>query len=377
MMGDATVYSLLKDMEGLYKELPEWLGGQYDEESGGFFYARSSRSQKGRTPDIESTAQALNMIVRLRLLDRLPEAVKQRLIAFFQQKQDKETGYFYDADPAMREDEVMVARAIGYSVNALRLLGAAPLYPLPGAADQAPRYMESPESYLRWLEGVELSNSWRGCDRLSCSHVYVKALERERQAAYVESALRFFERIQHPDTGLWGEGSPYVRISGTFKLHIFYNSFKTPMPRSAKIYTSILQALRHDEAVDMCYIRNPIHLLSYLKPNMLPVELHFILQTTIINMSRLLRGDGGFSRELQHSPPAPNVAQVKEGESYPGMPKPVYLGEGLAEGDMNAATQSLLIRSLCYETAGLRVPELGEKEAEAFCAALSGQSMRS
>lgn len=371
MISDATVYSLLMDMEGLYKELLEWLGGQYDEDSGGFYYARSSRRQKGRTPDIESTAQALNMLVRLELLDELSAEMKGRMASFFQQKQDPESGYFYDSDPAMREDEVMVARAIGYSVNALRLLGSAPLYPLPGAADEAPAYMETPESYLRWLESIELSNSWRGCDRLSCSNVYVRALDQQRQAAYAETALRFFERIQHPDTGLWGEGPLYVRISGTFKLHIFYNSFRTPMPRSAKIYTSILQALRHDQATDMCYIRNPIHLLSYMKPNMLRSELHFILHTTIINISRLLRSDGGFSRELEHSPPAPNVAQVKDDDCYPGMPKPVYLSEGLIEGDMNAATQALLIRSLCYEMAGLQTPKVSDIQKNAFMNALS------
>jgi len=371
MIRESAIYKALQPMEGLFTELPSWLAGQYDAKSGGFFYARSSCRLEGRVPDIESTAQALNMIARLELLDEVPTEVKERLVVFFQSKQHPESGYFYDDDPLMKEDEVMVARAIGYSRNALRLLGAAPLYPLPGTADQAPAYMESPESYLRWLESIELSNSWRGCDRLSCSHVYLKDLSVDVQKNYTDTALHFFERIQNEHTGLWGEGSLYVQISGTFKLHIFYNSFKVPMPRSAKIYTSILQALRHDSATDMCYIRNPIHLLSYLKPSMLKSELLFILLTTTANMSRLLRSDGGFSRELEHSPPAPNVAQVKPGDSYPNMPKAVFLSEGLVEGDMNAATQALLIRSLCYELAGLEAPRLNEQQRAAFLQALA------
>ncbi|UUZ95646.1 hypothetical protein LJK87_15115 [Paenibacillus sp. P25] len=77
-------------------------------------------------------------------------------------------------------------------------------------------------------------------------------------------------------------------------------------------------------------------------------------------MKRLLRQDGGFSRELKHSPPAPNVAQVKEGESYPDMPAPVSIGKGLVEGDMNAATQALLIRYSCYEFCGLTPRPLNE-----------------
>ncbi|WP_169507392.1 hypothetical protein [Paenibacillus harenae] len=112
------------------------------------------------------------------------------------------------------------------------------------------------------------------------------------------------------------------------------------------MYASILTALSKEEASDMCYIRNPVHLLSYVKPIVQTDERLFILQTTIRNMSRLLRGDGGFSRELAYSPSAPNVAQVKDGEHYPDMPRPVHLSEGWVEGDMNAATQALLIRSL-------------------------------
>ncbi|WP_187768119.1 hypothetical protein [Paenibacillus sp. PL91] len=98
-----------------------------------------------------------------------------------------------------------------------------------------------------------------------------------------------------------------------------------------------------------------------LLESMTEEELQFILQTTLHNMSRLLRSDGGFSRELAHSPSAPNVAQVKEGEHYQGMPRPVYLSEGKIEGDMNAATQALLIRSLCYELAGVEEPLLKQE----------------
>ncbi|MNC74526.1 hypothetical protein D3C75_1258980 [compost metagenome] len=49
---------------------------------------------------------------------------------------------------------------------------------------------------------------------------------------------------------------------------------------------------------------------------------------------------------------------MKEGEYYPDMPKAVPIGLGLAEGDMNAGTQALLIRAICYELAGLVPPEL-------------------
>lgn len=102
----------------------------------------------------------------------------------------------------------------------------------------------------------------------------------------------------------------------------------------------------------MCYIRNPIHLLSYMKLPIPEEELREIIQITLANMRKLLRADGGFSRELAHSPTAPNVAQVKQGEHYPDMPKAVHIGGGRVEGDMNAGTQALLIRSVCHQLAG-------------------------
>lgn len=357
---------LMKDMDALFSGLTSWLAGRYDPQSGGFYYARSSRESAGRKPDIESTAQALNMLERLGLLEEMPQAIRERMIRFFQGKQDPKSGYFIDEDPAMKEDEVMVARAMGYSLNAIKKLGGEPLYPLPYAAGEAPAYMESAESYLGWLRSVELSNSWRGCDRLSCSTVYVKQLEEPARSRYVQTALQFFADAQDKDSGLWGQGSLYVRISGTFKLHLFYSSFQTTMPHTEEMYASILKALRDEEAGDMCYIRNPIHLLSYVRPEMDDVELKFIIRTTIDNMGKLLRSDGGFSRELAHSPSAPNVAQVKNGEYYPNMPQAVHLSEGRIEGDMNAATQALLIRSLCRKLIGTADGPRGEIVNNAF-----------
>ncbi|MEC0226085.1 hypothetical protein [Paenibacillus alba] len=350
---------LLTEMDGLFDGYMAWLGGQYDAASGGFYYAASSKGLVNAEPDIESTAQALNILERFGLLINLPGGMRQGLVRFFQQKQDAASGYFYDANPLMRDDEVMVARAISYSRNALRKLGGQPLYPLPYEAQQAPAYMSSPESYLAWLQAIPLVNSWRGCDRLSTSSVYVEQVEpAERRADFARTAFDYFARSQDIHLGLWGEGSHYVQISGTFKLHIFYDRFHVPLPKEDRIYQSILYALRHEEAADMCYIRNPIHLLSYMKLDIPPHELREIIEITLANMKRLLRADGGFSRELAHSPTAPNVAQVKQGEYYPEMPQAVHIGGGKVEGDMNAGTQALLIRSVCYQLAGIEAPSL-------------------
>jgi hypothetical protein len=350
----------LKEMDGLFNEFYTWLAGQHDMRTGGFYYARSSIEAPELTPDIESTAQALNIIERSGLLGRIPDAMRQAMIGFFQGKQDPETGYFFDENPDMRKDEVMVSRALGYSFNSLRRLGGKPLYALISDPNRMPEFMNTVDSYIDWLKQVDLRNSWRGCDFMTSANHYVNRLPELRRTEYIEAAKAYFASIQDPETGLWGAGNRYIRISGTFKLHAFYHIFDIPMPNVDIIYRTILQTLREDEALDMCWVRNPIDLLGTFKnPLSIPRdELAEIFEITVRNMRALMRPDGGFSRELKHSPVAPNVAQVKEGEYYPNMPIPVPIGRGLKEGDMNAGTQALWIRHLSYKLADRTAGEL-------------------
>ncbi|WP_117161488.1 hypothetical protein [Paraliobacillus sp. X-1268] len=354
---------LLDKMDDLFPDLFSWLAKQYDPSTGGFYYARSSKTIDGLIPDIESTAQGLNILIRNNLLDSLSEDMKEQMIVFFQKKQDSKTGYFFDDNRAMRNDEVMVHRAISYATGSLKNLGAGPLYPLPMDQDTAPAYVKTTASYLEKWKSIDLRNSWRGCDLFANSCVYIRELKEEQQQVYLNQAVSYLKSIQDKQTGLWGQGSLYVRISGTFKLLTFYNKFRLKMPNPECIYQSILQCLRTEEAEDMCYIRNPINLLSYLDIAIPPPDLKEIIEITNNNMKKFKKKDGGFSREIVCSPSAPNVAQVKSGEYYPDMPDPVHLGLGLEEGDMNATTQATLIRLQLYQLCKkeiLPLPEVSE-----------------
>ncbi|TBL75300.1 hypothetical protein [Paenibacillus thalictri] len=348
------IAGLLVDMDDLFAKFYEWLAGQYSPVTGGFYYARSSFEMEGFNPDIESTAQAVNILERSGLLDTLPMSVKSKLITFFQCKQDPVSGYFYDEDANMRRDEVMVARAFSYSTHSLQKLGGKPLHPLPGEAAPLPEWMSAPAAYVGWLRSVDLCSSWRGCDLMSSSNQYVARLGVSERQPYVEAAAHYLASIQN-ENGLWGGGNLYIQISGTFKLSSFYKRFGVKMPNMDRIYATMLRCLRGDEADDMCWIRNPIDLLETFRGDLhVPVhELREIVEITLSNMRKLLRQDGGFSREIKQSPPAPNVAQVKKDDGYPNMPAAVPIGRGLVEGDMNAGTQALLIRENCHLLAGI------------------------
>ncbi|WP_077617158.1 hypothetical protein [Bacillus sinesaloumensis] len=346
------VTNSLEKMDSLFEGFFEWLAGQYDPFTGGFYYAKSSVSDSSFSPDIESTAQALNILSRNELLTKMPVELRAKFISFFQQKQDPETGFFLDEDPHMKNDEVMVSRAFNYSVNSIRRLGGKPLFPSPIDLNKAPNYVNTKEEYLNKWKSISLVNSWRGCDLLASSCMYIGQMEPNQQKEMIQAAEDYLESIQDTETGLWGEGSMYVQISGTFKLHTFYHKFGLPMPRVEKIYKSILRCLRTETAKDMCYIRNPIDLLSYINLDIPKQELEEIFQITVDNIEKLKRPDGGFSREIGKSPTAPNVAQVKSDEFYPEMPEAVHLGKGLYEGDMNASTQATLIRLQMHKLVG-------------------------
>jgi hypothetical protein len=188
------------------------------------------------------------------------------------------------------------------------------------------------------------------------AHHLLRMVESIRKP-YMEAAVRYLGSIQDPETGLWGEGSLYIRISGTFKLRALYRAIGADIPNVDRIYQTILDCLRNEKAIDMCWVRNPIDLLSSFEGrHVVPdEELAEILEITFTNLRCFLKSDGGFSREIGSSPPAPNVAQVKEGEFYPYMPLPVRIGKGLTEGDMNAGTQAIWIRIMCHKLAGLDV----------------------
>ena len=88
MLDSQVLLERLKKFDKLYEGFYTWLAGQYAPEYGGFYYARSSRTDPQFQPDIESTAQALSILQRSRLLGSMPELMRQQLIAFFSKASD-------------------------------------------------------------------------------------------------------------------------------------------------------------------------------------------------------------------------------------------------------------------------------------------------
>lgn len=334
------------ELNELFTNFIPWLCRQFDRETGGFYYAASSLGSQKFRPDIESTAQAVNILEMTGLLSRLPFKTKIKIISFFQERQT-EQGYFLDPHNEMYKVDRMVARALSYSKNSLARLGAEPLLALPGNKQaELPGHMQTLDKFGRWLDERPWDNAWMACDNISAATVYLKSMPEDESKVFLDYLLPWLEQKQDRRTGMWGEGRPYIQLSGAFKLCLFYRNINQVMPNPGLIFNFLMNTLRTDKAEDFCWVRNPVDLLTVLLeqiPQPDPAILDQIYTTTLKNMSVFLKDDGGFSRGRENSLAMPNNQ---------------ILGKGLAEGDMNAGTQAIRIRMLFHKLTGRQETEL-------------------
>lgn len=147
---------------------------------------------------------------------------------------------------------------------------------------------------------------------------------------------------------MWDGPDAYNEVSGAFKAALFYSAFDRPLPYASEIYASVMLTIRTDECKDVCWLRNPIELVTLLEPQLSqipPVDANEIIQISVTNMRRFVQPDGGFSRQAGRSKTTSNG---------------VVLGMGLPEGDMNAGAQMVcVVRPLLYRLANESLPALG------------------
>jgi hypothetical protein len=329
------------ELDGLFDGMYGWLAKLYDPQTGGFYYALSSRNDPKFQPDIESSSFAIAMLVRADLLKQLPESMRQKMIAYFLDRQDPQSGYFLDPQNNMKDIPRMRGRALNMSLKALDHLGAKPRHPVPGAArDPNIKHLESPAAYVDWIKKRDWRSAWGALDHLQSETSIIRNLPQDRREALVDAAVAYLAELQEPDTGLWGKGDPFVRVSGAVKAAWYYHALDRKIPRPDKIHQSTIVCLQKNVPNHFCFVRNPVSLLQELseeKVKSSPQEMQDVLRISIRNLKRFLRRDGGFSVFPDRSNPAPNG---------------VKLGQGLDEGDLNATVQADLVRYQLYELLG-------------------------
>lgn len=338
----------LAEFDRMFARVLEWLPRLWDRERGGFYYALSSTTRSEFEADIESTAFAVNIIRGAGLLTELPGTVRSGIVAYFHERQDPESGYFLDRHNEMREIERLRGRALDMATTALTILGATPRYPLPSASGSPyTRHVESVASFEAWLANRPWDDSWLAQDNIQAQASLLMLLPADLREILVDSALCEVQSRQDPATGFAGDGVPYNRLSGAFKLALFCRQVGRPLPLAHEIYNASFAVIRTEECTDACWLRNPVELIDVLGEQMggIPeTDLAELVRVTTENSARFLRPDGGFSRHVGRSVPAPND---------------VRLGLGLDEGDLNATHQFVkTVRPTLYRLAGVEAPPL-------------------
>ncbi len=390
---DNNVKKSVEELFAFYdpEAIVRWWAGLWEPEIGGFYYANSARDYEGFLPDIESGQQIsarMQMMTGVDLREFYGEKISEKLIHFYQTKQDEKTGYFFHPQfPAdlTKLSTMRYNRDQDWSINMLRKLGSAPLYPT--ALDR----MKNNSS----AEVVSAVHGWNPHDGESAREFVRKALRERSDEGWsnffqtqltslvadgvLEDVLDELDAQINPEYGLWvrgvnpengkyvnlkdepGEEVPYGIFTMTYKVIIMYNRANHPYPYPIEMMKNAVRAiLSCDPGIRVTYIFNPWATLAGLRQNLVKtgrtkelaeydaVIREFgaeMIHAICVSLGNYRHKDGSFSFLPGHS--SPYIYNT-----------PVSLG--LPEGDVNATHLVLGFASHISNTLGL------EKELPVF-----------
>jgi len=317
----------------------------------------------------------------------MPAIVKDKLITFFQDRQDPVSGYFFDIhpDPVILSNPTIQARAYNFALQSLNWLGASPKYPLPNSTQpQAVSgvKMRSSSVYcdvlgekynicneqdlLTWVSSLSWStNPYSAGQKIADLSVYLKLIDTTKRDLYLQTLWNYFDQSQDPVTGFWGGGSLYNQLSGVMKMMGIYFPYNKMMPNMDKIYVNIIKALREETPSALMLTRNAIEtmykFISYStgaqKTEMqksVPEALRIAAKLT----KTYVRPDGG----IAYYPG--NGLSVSQG---------VKIGYGITdESDVLGSNGALVLRTNAWRLSGFVYQSLSSKFSTGFYSLLLG-----
>ena len=378
------------------KAIIDWLGGLWDKETGGFYYANSSRDCEGFLPDIESTVQTLRWAENNgafaayggKYANALDGETKERLIGFAKSLQCKEDGYFYHPQWGKDISGAKLGRDLGWSRALINTLGGTPDYPTAldrlamasagGSKDNIPEWFKSKENYLAWLseKSVDMRKNSGSAHLINANSSQIIA------AGYLELTLDYLDEMQQTiykeqleegerPTGLWQKPTDYRAVWGLLKYAALYRG--RPIKHQLEIARTCVDVILLPAEGNNYHMNDVFNQWSGLcslignakehQPEVVE-EIYEIVRERLPEMvensiKKILpfkQADGTFSYCMGHSSATTNHA-------------PVSLG--LPEGDVNAtALCSSMYRSV-FTAAGLPIVQMcDEVDGERFLATL-------
>ena len=282
----------LKTIYKLYDEnLYLWAANLYDSGTGGFYYSNSARDNDGFLPDIESTAQILNMLETSGLTTNyggnwtkyLPSDMNAELLAFAKSLQSADDGYFYHPQWGTSISTTRRGRDLGNATSIITALGQKPTYDAPNnvkgenalpasymtgqlsasaaqmvskviAVAALPSELASEEAFIKYLEGLKITE-----DSYSRGNLLNSRAGEIKGAGLTEVMRDYLVSIQYKHNGLWEEEITYNSINGLMKISsLFGTSYKFPNPETAM--ESVMQIITldvSDEIEGITFVYNP------------------------------------------------------------------------------------------------------------------------
>ncbi len=247
-------------------ELPVWLGGLYDSRIGGFYYSNSARDNEQFLPDIESTEQALNLIVNTGMIgssEELPEFIKEGAERFTKSCFDPEDGYFYHPQWGKNICDSRRGRDLNWALSLASKFGYK--YSAPTANErleaarthegvsELPEQFASEGAFLSYLESFDWkNNSYYAGNTVAAMGSQIIA------AGYAQLCADFLNKYQNPDTGFWSEDTGMRGgVNGFLKISSFYRNagIGIKMPEAAT--RSIISCMTSEEiGSTVCHLYN-------------------------------------------------------------------------------------------------------------------------
>ncbi len=366
----------LAGLEAEYEGVPRWVARLYDAPSGGFYgslAAKEPREDRSFGPDIQSTYFAIQILSEARLLENMPEGVRERMAGYFRERQDEKTGYFLDpAYPEMREDQRTMGRALKFSTGGLRYLEAKPMYALPGQKQgegtavteektkepttervppSTPGHLRSVEAFRQWLEERPWADAWKALDEVASQADAIKVLPKGLRGPLEAAAEEEMARHRDAETGFVGGGTTIVKISGAFKITAYCRTLGREIPAADKLKESVLRWYRSYPTVDnIFFLRNGAELLSELEmkggQKFTPEEVAMVVDVSRRQLQAFRCEDGGFASFTNRFYLTPN-----------DMFGTRYAVKG-RQGDLNGTSSARALRKALHVLAGKELPPL-------------------
>ena len=381
-----------KELYTIYSEdLPEWLAGLYDHKTGGFYYSNSARDNEPFLPDIESTNQALNLLINTGMMKNcreLPEEMQKKLIEFTCSLQSDDDGYIYHPQWGKDIVDSRRGRDMTWAVSMEDKLGFKLPYPTANErfkklreaagedkeklAASLPEHLTSKESFIKYLDGFDwINSSYYAGNTVAAQGSQIIA------AGLAETCAEYLNKYQNPKTGFWSElADMHTGINGFLKITAFYINAGIPINMAETAAMSAIECTKSDEiGTTVCHLYNS----------------WFALQNILTSLRRVgdnETADRIYALILKYAPESVAAAKKKtevfrkpDGafsymracSSFKSQQAWVCL-EGMAESDVNASVLSTsgLTRNI-YQTLGANdfyVPLYTHHDFERFLSAL-------